>query len=250
MLLRSQAADTVCVYAALQPLAKLQGQFGAAADFGRLVVVHADPQRDTLGACYLAPLAALHLATQLRKQHRHVLLVLDDLCTFAELAPQLSGGRNATPPLAAPHVVAAALEAGGALSGGGALSVAVVLDCEHEEDMSMVVRDLFRGADNSLDVKVPFSAELAKDGIMPAINPDVLSVGPGPRFQEPLFRRLRGELRLLLQKSGKLSEKLDLGKQLGLHAEPDEEEDLASAKVPPSKKRRRTRTRAYGQVLY
>jgi len=233
MLMDAQAPDTVCVYSAHQSLPRLQAKFGLHSQHrtgGPIVVVHSDPVSDPPGAHYLLPLCALHVATQLRKSHRHVLLILDDLIVFADAASKLG-----PVPLHCNQVVAAALDSAGRLETGNqeqTLSAAAVLDLGHDDELPPVLRDLWRSTEPSLDVCLNFSLKLASDGILPAIDTDhLLADGFGPQYQVPILQKLRRDLLNLLRQSRDLRSRLERMKQLGLHAEPDEMEKLCSANV-------------------
>jgi len=235
MLLSSQSQDTVCVYATMQPRAKLEPQLNSLEGVGRgLIVVHADAM-DPAGVRYLQPLCALHLAAQLRKAHRHVVLVLDDLVAFSEAAAELSSsaGRGSALPLSASHIVSAALDSAGCVEEGGresALSVITVLDLEPDDELPPAQRDLWRGAEPSLDVNLRFDGQLAANGVLPAINLEELwPCGFAPTFQAPLLRLLRRELVITLQQGSALKKRLDVIGELGLHVEMDEQEAVASA---------------------
>lgn len=235
MLLSSQSQDTVCVYATMQPRAKLEAQLNSLeGGCHGLVVVHADPM-DPAGLRYLQPLCALHIAAQLRKAHRHVVLVLDDLVAFSEVAAELSSsaGRGSALPLSASHIVSAALDSAGCVEEGGrqsALSVITVLDLEPDDELPSAQRDLWRGAEPSLDVSLRFDGHLAANGVLPAINLEELwPCGFAPSFQAPLLRLLRRELVAVLQEGSALKKRLDAIGELGLHVEMDEQEAVASA---------------------
>lgn len=172
------------------------------------------------------PLCALHLATELRKSHQHVLLVLDDLVAFAVADAELG-----TPPLRAPHVLASALDGAGCVrtaSGISALSVVAALDVAPEDEMHPLIKDLFRNAEQSFDVVLNFDLGMAADGIMPAIDPDRLAHGFAAPCQAPLLRMLRAELVDSLRGSKALRHRLDGLAELGIQAEVDEEEELRS----------------------
>lgn len=226
MLVASQPAGAAVVYGAYGPRRQLEARLGSAADAASFTVVHADAG-DTATARYLMPLCALHLATELRKSHRHVLLVLDDLVAFADADAELG-----TPPLRAPHVVASALDAAGCIegtaSGTSALSVVAALDVALEDEMHPLIKDLFRNAEQSFDVVLNFDLGMAADGIMPAIDPDRLAHGFAAPCQAPLLRRLRAELVDTLRGSKALRHRLDGLAELGIEAEVDEEEELRS----------------------
>ena len=101
-------------------------------------------------------LAALKLATALPQ--RHVVLALDDVTSFAEAAQDLG-----VPPISGPQIVAAALEAAG--SARHSLSVVMALDLSPEHDLATVPRELWRSAEPSLDICVPFSQGMASRGV-------------------------------------------------------------------------------------
>jgi len=232
MLMQSQLHDTVCVYAAHKPLRQLQARMLRTAAAGSSIsVVYSDPATDSLGAQYLVPLLALQLAERLCLSHRHVLLVLDDLTTFAGAAAEMP-----VSPLNAPHVVAAAADFAG---GSGvspsverALSVVTVLDLEPEDELPTRDRDLWRGVEQSLDVNVGFTAKLAAENLFPAIDVNgLLATGFPPPYQAPLFQQLRAELMPALGSSRDLAEKIDMSRQLGLHIEIHDEERYKSANV-------------------
>lgn len=231
MLLSSQSADTAIVYGTYGPLQQLEAKIGTATEAANLRVVHADA-RDTPTTRYLMPLCALHLATELQKSHRHVLLVLDDLVAFADAAAELGA-----PPLRAPHILASALDSAGCVdtaSGIKALSVVAVLDVATEDEMHPLIKDLFRNAEQSFDVVLNFDTKMAADGIMPAIDPDLLTHGFAAPYQAPLMRLLRAELVDSLRGGRELRIRLDGLKELGLQAEVDEEEELRSSGVSRS----------------
>jgi len=227
MLLRSQAAGTACVYAAQKPLAQLRARLGGL-EGAALTVVYADPSRDPVGARYLVPLLAMQLAERLSSTHDHVLLVLDDLVAFTQAAAELP-----VPPLGAPQVVASALDAAGSVAGDcgreSALTVVAILDLEPEGELVPTLRALWRGAEPALDVALPFSAALASRGVLPAVDLDQLACGFAPSYQPPLFRQLRAELLRALLRSRDLAARLELMRPLGLHVEPQDEEELGSS---------------------
>ncbi|CAK0849803.1 unnamed protein product [Prorocentrum cordatum] len=106
-----------------------------------------------------------------------------------------------------------------------ALSVAAVLDLSPDEELGGLARELWHGAEPSLDVSLCFSTKLAAKGILPAIDVDsLLQPGFPPPYHPPLLRLLRGELAAALLSSRELGEKLDLKRQLQLHAEVEDEE--------------------------
>jgi len=232
MLMQSQPPDTACVYAAQKPMSQLRARFDSwDAEGAALTVVHADPRSDPVGARYLVPLCALQAALQYTATHSHVLLVLDDVVAFAQAAAELP-----TPPCSAPQVLATALYAGGGVADGlreRALSVAAVLDLEPEDDeLPPNLRALWRGAEPAFDVRLGFNATLAARGVLPAIDVDgLLACGFAPGYQSPLLRQLRGELLQALHRSRDLGRKVELARPLGLHVEPQEEEELGSAEV-------------------
>lgn len=233
MLVASQEAETAVVVAAQRPLPALQKLYGAEGAFkgAGVLVLHADPAKDPPGARYLLPLSALQIATQLRATHRHVLLVLDDVVAFNGAAAELG-----ELPMSAPQIVAAALDTAGCVAGAdgqtSALSVAVVLDLDPEEELDLLHRNLWRSVEPSLDVSLRFDAQVAANWILPAIDINqLLACGSAPVYQAPLLRLLRSELIGKLTASRALSERLGLGRQLGLHIEPPDQEDLDSDRV-------------------
>jgi len=236
MLLASQPDDTVCVYAAQRPLHHLEKEMEGVGGV-QLTVVHADPAHDTLASRYLLPLCAMQLASQLRTKHNHVILVLDDLVAFAAAAAELELGAGLPAgllPLSVPQVVGAALDAGGMVLDKSrqerSLSVLAVLDLDPGDELPSAIRSLWRGAEPSLDVCVHFSAKVAMNGIMPAIDPkELLSCGFSPVFQVPLLRLLRAELSSALREGYDLTHRMELAKQLGLDMEEDADQDLVSA---------------------
>lgn len=231
LILKAQAEGTACVYAAQRPAAQLQAFFGSMQE-ADLTVIHADPAMDTAAARYLVPGCAIQVATQLQKKHHHVVVVLDDLSAFAAAAAEL----GSVAPASASHLASAALDAAGVVDRGDgkeqALTVIAIVDADMEEELPPLVRGLWRGVEPSFDVCLSFSTKHAADGIMPAIDVDeLLTAGFSPPYQPPLLRHLRAELIASLRASRDLREKLFMGKQLGLHAEMDEEEDFGSSKV-------------------
>lgn len=228
----SQSWDTAIVYAAYKPLPQLEATLlGSVANVGAaLTVVYSDPRSDPWGAQYLLPFAASQVASQLCLAHKHVLLVLDDLTTFAGLAAELPA-----PPLSAPHVLAAMLDAAGNTSRHGreqAFSVVAVLDLEPEDELPPVLRDLWRSIEPALDVCVSFSAKVAMEGVLPAIDVDrLLASGFAPPHQSPFFKQLRADLLVAFRKSRDLHEKINVGKQLGLHVEMEDQQEMLSARV-------------------
>ncbi|CAE8700030.1 unnamed protein product, partial [Polarella glacialis] len=229
MLVASQAPDTAVVFAALRPRASLEKELAAAglAPTGGApkLVLHTDPHSATPAERYLLVLTAFRVAHELTRSHRHVLLALDDLTGFAEAAAELTAGASSGAlPLPAAQVVAALLDAAGNLEVAGgrqqALSVAAVFDLDPEDELPPLPRELWRTAEPSLDVCLNFSARLAAGGVLPAIHADQLLAGShSPRYQAPLLRALRSEFQALLLRSRELQERLEMGKQLGLHAE-------------------------------
>lgn len=232
MLMQSQLPDTACVYAAHKPLRQLEARMARTAAGGsNISVVYSDPATDSLGAQYLVPLLALQLAERLCLSHRHVLLVLDDLTTFAGAAAEIP-----VPPLSASHVVAAAADfAGGSgisPSDERSLSVVTVLDLDPQDELPARDRDLWRGVEQSLDVNVGFSAKLAAENVLPAVDVNgLLATGFPPPHQSPLFRQLRAELMPALSSRRELDEKMDMSRKLGLHVEVYDEEQHKSAIV-------------------
>lgn len=232
LILKAQAEGAVCVYAAQKSARQLQSVLGCVGG-NALTVVHADPSLDTVVSRYLVPGCAMRVAAQLQAAgHDHVLVVLDDLTAFAAAAAELGSAS----PASAAHLAAAALDAAGVVDATNgrqqSLTVVGIVDADLEEELPPLVRDLWRGMEPSLDVCLSFDTKLASEGIMPAINVDeLLTAGFSPPYQAPLIRQLRAELIPSLIASRDLQEKLHMGKQLGLHAELDEEEDLGSSKV-------------------
>lgn len=229
MLIQSQPAGTAVVYGAYGTRRHLEAKIGSTASEAALTVVHADAS-DTATARYLMPLCALHLATELRKSHRHVLLVLDDLVAFAYADAELG-----VPPLRAPHILASALDGAGCVEttafGPAALSVVAVLDVAPEDEMHPQIKDLFRNAEQSFDVILNFDISLVAENIMPAIDTDLLAHGFAAPYQAPLMRLLRAELVDSLRGSKALRHRLDGCRELGILAEVDEEEELRSSCV-------------------
>jgi len=238
MLLASQPEDTVCVYAAQRPLHLLEKELQEVGE-RPLTVVHADPVHDSLASRYLAPICAIHLAAQLRKSHRHVLLVLDDLVYFASAAAemQLGGGGLASRgllPLSVPQILGSALDGGGTVADQDgqerSLSVVALLDLDPNDELPSSIRELWRSVEPSLDVSVQFSAKVAQSGILPAIDPkEILPCGFAPTFQAPFLQLLRSELSTALREGYDLSFRMELAKQLNLQMEDDEHEALASS---------------------
>mmetsp|Transcript_39923 Transcript_39923/g.113079 ORF Transcript_39923/g.113079 Transcript_39923/m.113079 type:complete len:567 (-) Transcript_39923:37-1737(-) len=232
MLIHSQAPDTAIVYAAQRPRARLEQQLGPGAlENPNLRVIYSDPTTDPVGARYLLPLYAMQLASRLRAEHRHVLLILDDMVALSQAAAELG-----SPPLGAPHVAAAALDAAGNVAdaeGVRALSVVTLLDFDPDDgDLHPTLRNLWRSMEQSLDVCFNFDLRLAADGMLPAIDVEqLLACGPAPVYQAALFKRLRGELLRSLMTDRDRRERMEVGGQLGLHKEPQDQEDLGSARV-------------------
>jgi len=231
MLMESQEADTAIVYASQKPLPVVNKTLGTSySSKGPMVVLYTDAQ-DPVGARYLLPFCALQVATQLAETHSHVLLVLDDVVAFAGAAAELGGV-----PISAPQAVAASLDAAGATvdtdGRSRTLSVAAVLDLDPDEELEPIFRNMWRSAEQSLDLRFQFDVTLASKWVLPAIDVDqLLACGTAPVYQAPLLRRLRSELLHKLSSSRELRERLEMGKQLGLHTEPQDQEDLGSARV-------------------
>mmetsp|Transcript_66188 Transcript_66188/g.147112 ORF Transcript_66188/g.147112 Transcript_66188/m.147112 type:complete len:530 (+) Transcript_66188:32-1621(+) len=237
MIAASQDPTTAIVYAGVRPSERLRSDFSALGlEGGRsapAVVLSADP-RASAAERYFLVLGALNLAKQLRASHTHVLLAVDDCMNFAEAGMELAGA----PPIPPPQALAAMLDAGGNLAQGDgetehALSVAVALDLAPDEELSTLPREVWRGAEPSLDVCLNFSNKLAAQGTLPAIDPDLLLGASGypPHYQLPILRAMRSELQRLLQRSQQLRLRLDTGKELGFHAEADDLDALGSDSV-------------------
>eukprot|EP00930_Biecheleria_cincta_P022815 TRINITY_DN16590_c0_g1_i1.p1 TRINITY_DN16590_c0_g1~~TRINITY_DN16590_c0_g1_i1.p1 ORF type:complete len:419 (+),score=77.59 TRINITY_DN16590_c0_g1_i1:441-1697(+) len=236
MLVASQAADTAIVFAALRAKPRLESELIAVGLDKRsapTLVFHAEPATSSTAERYMLSLAALRAAVELGSKYSHVLLAVDDLTGFAEAAADLGG----VPPLSTATVVSALLDAGGncevAAGSERTLSVAVAMDLSPEDELPPTPRELWRSAEPSLDVCINFSRDLAAKGIFPAINVDDLSnVSPyPPSYQAPLLALLRAELRGLLSRSRETKYKLELSKDLGLHAEMEDVEALSSDSV-------------------
>lgn len=236
MLLASQPNDAVCVYAALRPVQQLEAHlknFSGAS----LTVVHADPMQDTTASQYLVPFCALQLAKQLQASHQHVILILDDLVAFAAAAAELevgSGRSSGLPPQSVATVLGAALDAGGTvLDQAGkesSLSVLAVVDLDPDDMQPSAMRGLWRGVEPSLDVCLRFSARVAADGILPAIDPkELLAFGFAPRYQIPLLSLLRTQLCSKLREGYDLAWRMQMAKELSLQMEDDEHENLVSS---------------------
>merc|ERR1712232_169029 len=96
------------------------------------------------------------------------------------------------------------------------LSVGAVFDLEPEEEAAeRLLRDLWRSAEGSLDVRLHFDARLAVDGVLPAID----------------VKQLRRELLSKLRLGFELDHRAEMKGQLGLHTEIDEQEELASIRT-------------------
>mmetsp|Transcript_43749 Transcript_43749/g.79867 ORF Transcript_43749/g.79867 Transcript_43749/m.79867 type:complete len:579 (-) Transcript_43749:172-1908(-) len=233
MLMQSQPEDTVCVYAALKSQQKLQSQllsYKAATGTPQIIVVNADPASSSLAEQYCVPLCAARLAKELSGDYKHVLLVLDDMVPLLDVAEHLTAT-----PFTLPHMITAALEMGASFEMGGAarsMTTIAVLDMETADELPRSLQNLWTHIEPSLDVHVPFSAKLASQGVLPAIDLDALSLGgfPAP-YQLPLLRLVRADLVAKLQHSRQLVHQSSLRKQLGLHLEMDEEEEVNSAVV-------------------
>lgn len=234
MLVASQSADTAVVYAAVRSQDRLRSEFEALGLKDRAapaVILSAEP-RASAAERYFLVLSALRLASSLRQSHRHVLLAVDDCMNFAEAAGELNG----VPPVPPAQVVAAMLDTGGSFEEMGAehaLSVAVGLDLVPEDELPSTAREVWRGAEPSLDVCLNFSGKLAAQGVLPAIDLDMLlsSSGFPPLYQAPLLRALRSELRKLLERSKQLNQRLETGRELGFHAETEDLDALGSDTV-------------------
>jgi len=202
----------------------------------QLTVVHADPTHDTLVSRFLVPICALHLASQLRSSHSHVILVLDDLVSFAGAAAELELNSGLVP-LSVTQVVGGALDSGGTVldqnGKEGSLSVVAVVDFDptsnNKEELPSAMRGLWRGVEQSLDVCLHFSSKVAAKNVLPAIDPKELLTGFAPSFQVPLLRLLRSELRTAFREGYDLAFRLDMAKQLGLETDDDDEQDLVTA---------------------
>lgn len=234
MLLASQPDDVVCVYAAQQPLQKLEKEMEGIGN--QLTVVHADPMQDTLLSRFLVPICALHLASQLRASHRRVILILDDLVSFAGAAAELELASGLVP-LSVSQVIGGALDSGGTVlnqSGQeGSLSVVAVVDIDptdkNKEELPSAMRGLWRAVEPSLDVCLHFCPKVAAKNVLPAIDPKELLRGFAPSYQVPLLRLLRSELRSALREGYDLAFRLGIAKQLGLETDEDDEQDLVTA---------------------
>eukprot|EP00439_Symbiodinium_sp_Y106_P065859 s259_g10.t1 len=192
MLVASQSADTAVVYAAVRSQDRLRSEFEALGLKDRAapaVILSAEP-RASAAERYFLVLSALRLASSLRQSHRHVLLAVDDCMNFAE-----DPGWGSFEEMGAEH----------------ALSVAVGLDLVPEDELPSTAREVWRGAEPSLDVCLNFSGKLAAQGVLPAIDLDMLlsSSGFPPLYQAPLLRALRSELRKLLERSKQLNQRLE-----------------------------------------
>jgi F0F1-type ATP synthase alpha subunit len=235
MLLASQAPDTACIYVAQRPLAQLKAQIQSHLHGRNVTVIHADPYQDPLTARYLLPLCAVRVAETLGKTHRHVLLVLDDLVAFASASAELR-----VAPVSAPQAVAALLDLAGHTvaaadgdKGDRTLSVGAIFDLEPEEEATeRSVRDFWRSAEGSLDVRLHFDARIAVDGFLPAIDVKQLQTGlVAPAYQPPLLQQLRSEMLRKLRLGFELNHRVEIQGQLGLHLEIDEQEELASLRT-------------------
>jgi len=237
MLLESQNDETAIVFASQRSLNDLKRSIGGASlQKPNLHIVHADNYNSAV-ARYLVPLAAFHMANNLRSSHRHVLLVLDDLVTFAQASAALG-----VTPIGAPQLIAAALDSAGVLmtttnargEGGQehTLSVVVVADLDPDDDeLHSTSKQLWRTIEPSVDISLNFDLKLASEGIMPAVDIEKLLVGPAPVYQAPFFKLLRTELLRALTVNRDRRERLEIGGQLGLHKEPQDLEDMGSARV-------------------
>mmetsp|Transcript_87110 Transcript_87110/g.154148 ORF Transcript_87110/g.154148 Transcript_87110/m.154148 type:complete len:546 (-) Transcript_87110:131-1768(-) len=237
MMAASQAADTAVVFVALQQQARLQSKLEAAGLRDRssaspTIVLHADPAMSPPAERYLLFLCALRLALKLKASHRHVLLAVDDLTGFAEAAADLGGAQ----PFSASQAVASLLDAGGNVRIGSqeqSLSVAAVMDLSPEDELATTPRDLWRSAEQSLDVCLNFRRDLAVQGLFPAISADDLFTAGGyaPCYQAPMMKALRDELRSLIRRSRELKDRLEIGKQLGFQAELEDLDNFGSDNV-------------------
>jgi len=226
MLLRSQATDTGIVYLTHRSREQIERQLSGLEIRAPLTVIHTSAQ-DSLGARYLAPFCAMHIAKSLREKHRHVLLVVDDILAFAEAASDIRGGV----PLSVSNVLGSLLDAAGCDKDGKALSVVAVVDLAQDEALPRDMQDLWRTIEPSLDVCVSFREPLAAKRIFPAIDVDNLMCGFAPPYQAPFMQVLRQELKEALSTSAELDFRLSARKQLGLDHEDDEKEDLISAEI-------------------
>merc|ERR1712232_1307352 len=115
------------------------------------------------------------------------------------------------------------------------LSVGAVFDLEPEEEAAeRLLRDIWRSAEGSLDVRLRFDARLAVDGVLPAIDIKQLQAECGlvpPIYQPPLLKQLRRELLSKLRLGFELDHRAEMKGQLGLHTEIDEQEELASIRT-------------------
>mmetsp|Transcript_31842 Transcript_31842/g.74410 ORF Transcript_31842/g.74410 Transcript_31842/m.74410 type:complete len:574 (+) Transcript_31842:101-1822(+) len=230
MLMRSQPADTICVYAALRPEARLRAALsrnvGADAEIPKTIVVHADPAQSSTAEQYLVPLCAAHIAQRLLREHSKVLLVLDDVVHMLDVESHLAAA-----PFPMAQVVTSALEMAASTEQASLTALAVV-DVETDDELPRSVQQLWRSIEPSLDVHVEFSSKLASEGVLPAIDLNSFLLGgfPAP-FQSPLMRMLRAEVVTRLQSTRELLYRSSMRKQLGLQLEVDEEEDANSASV-------------------
>eukprot|EP00971_Amphidinium_carterae_P009522 187882-Amphidinium_carterae.1 len=71
------------------------------------------------------------------------------------------------------------------------MTTVAVLDMETADELPRSLQNLWTHIEPSLDVHVPFSAKLASQGVLPAIDIDALSLGgfPAP-YQLPMLQLL------------------------------------------------------------
>lgn len=224
MLLAAQTQDTAVVYLSHAPKEKLERELQAVR--APTTVIHTS-HADTLGARYLAPLCAVHLAQSLQRRYPHVLLVLDDVVAFAEAVGDIQAGV----PLSVQTVMGSILDAAHCGKDDRALSVATVLDFVHDDALPTWIKELWRAIDPSLDICVSFEEAMARKGMFPAIDVDSLAVGFAPKFQAPFMKAVRRELTSLLSSSKELKIRLEGQKELGLQLEDDEKEDFVSSEA-------------------
>ncbi|CEL93473.1 unnamed protein product [Vitrella brassicaformis CCMP3155] len=194
-----------------------------------------------LFARYLSVLVAVHVARRARDEGRKVMLIVDDLTGHGVLTRELQDDAQCQLPLTSTSLYSSLMTHAGRRSDSepGSLTVVGVIDTVPEGRDAASVRAHTVASECAAtlapqsDVCIHLASEPTRKGLYPSLDLAHLPLGPPPPFQPPLLRHLARDVRRKMHQRQSEHDRLELQKELRIHVDFWEEEELQSLDALP-----------------
>ncbi|WP_296424511.1 F0F1 ATP synthase subunit alpha [Yoonia sp.] len=220
-IINQKNTDVICIYCAIgqrgDAVAKAIGAIRAGGMMERTIVIFAGDE-DAAGLAYVAPYAAMTMATFFSDQSKDVLVVMDDLTHHARSYRELSlllrrpPGREAFPGDIF-YIHARLLERAGQFTkaaGGGSITVLPVVETQAENLSAYIPTNLI----SITDGQIYLSPRLVRKNQFPAVDLGVSVSRVGGKAQSRAFRAVAGNLRVMLSQFEELEDFARFGTRL------------------------------------